>query len=106
MALVSVTDKNFDSEVLSSKEPVLVDFHAQWCGPCKMIAPIIEQIAGEYDGKIKVAKLDIDEGQSVASKYAIMSVPTLMLFKDGNVIDQVSGALNKEQLKAKIDPHV
>ncbi|MFC1703873.1 thioredoxin [Candidatus Omnitrophota bacterium] len=106
MSLVHLTDKNFDSEVLASKEPVLVDFSAEWCGPCKMVAPIIEELANEYDGKIKIAKLDVDEGQGAATKYSVMAVPTLMFFKDGAVVEQISGALNKSQLKSKIDKNL
>lgn len=106
MALVHLTDKNFKDEVLSAKLPVLVDFFADWCGPCKVIAPIIEELAKEYTGKLKVGKLNVDDGQDTASNYAVMSIPTLMLFKGGKVIEQAVGALTKQQLRQKIDAHL
>ena len=103
MSLVHLTDKSFKQEVLSSNLPVLVDFFADWCGPCKSVAPLIEETAKEYDGKIKVCKLNVDEGQSTASTYGIMSIPTLMIFKGGKVVEQVTGAVTKQQLKAKLE---
>lgn len=106
MPLVHVSDKNFKEEVLSSKLPVLVDFFAVWCGPCKAIAPVVEELAKEYEGKFKVCKLDVDEGPDTASSYGIMSVPTLMIFKNGSVVEQVVGALGKQQLKQKIEANL
>jgi len=103
MNLHHFTDSNFKKEVLESKEPVLVDFWATWCGPCKMIAPIIDELAKEYTQKLKVGKVDVDNNSQVASNYGIMSIPTLMFFKDGKVTDQVVGALTKADLKKKIE---
>ena len=106
MSLVYLTDKNFKQEVLSSKLPVLVDFFASWCGPCKSIAPLIEELSTEYEGRVKVCKLNVDEGQNTASTYGVMSIPTLMLFKEGRVVEQTAGALNKQQLKQKIEANL
>lgn len=103
MPLLHLDDKNFKTEVLGSKVPVLVDFFAAWCSPCKAIAPLIEEMAKEYEGRIKVCKLDVDDGNAVASQYGIMSVPTLMIFKGGLVVHQSSGVLTKQQLKEKLD---
>lgn len=99
----AVTDENFEEEVLNSDQPVLVDYWAEWCGPCKMIAPILEEIAAEYGDKIKIAKLNIDENQNTPPKYGIRGIPTLMIFKDGNVEAQKVGAVSKSQLAAFID---
>src|SRR6202022_1015677 len=95
-------DDNFQSEVLGSKEPVLVDFWAAWCGPCRAIAPLGEQLAGAKKGKLKVGKMDIDAHQNVPQKYGIMSIPTLLLFKDGQVADQIVGAVPKSKLDAMV----
>ena len=103
---LTFTDDNFDEEVISSELPVLVDFWADWCGPCKMIAPILEEIASEYGGKIKVAKLNIDDNPQTPPKYGIRGIPTLMLFKDGNVEATKVGALSKSQLTAFIDSNI
>ena len=105
-AVVYVTDANFDEEILKSDISVLVDYWADWCGPCKMIAPILEEIAQEYEGKIKVAKLNIDENPETPPKYGIRGIPTLMLFKDGNVEATKVGALSKSQLTAFIDSNI
>ena len=102
MSLTHLTDKNFKQEVLDADLPVLVDFWADWCGPCKIIAPIIEEIAKEFAGSLKVAKLNIDDGKAAAGKYGIMSIPTLIIFKDGKAVDQAVGALSKRDLLAKI----
>ena len=101
-----VTDQSFDSDVLKAPGTVLVDFWAEWCGPCKMIAPALDQIASEYQGRLKVAKLNIDENQSTPPKYGIRGIPTLMLFKNGNVEATKVGALSKTQLAAFIDSNI
>ena len=101
-----VTDGNFDSEVLQSQTPVLVDYWAEWCGPCKMIAPILDDVAKDYAGKLKVAKLNIDDNQETPAKYGIRGIPTLMLFKGGNVEATQVGALSKSQLTAFIDSNL
>ena len=101
MSVIKVTAENFD-EVLESGKPVLVDFWATWCGPCKMLAPIIEEIANEYEGKAKVAKVNVDEQSALAAKYGIMSIPTLILFKNGEIADKTVGLKTKEQIKELI----
>lgn len=101
-----VTDGNFEAEVLQSPTPVLVDYWAEWCGPCKMIAPILDDVAKEYSGKLKVAKLNIDDNQDTPAKYGIRGIPTLMLFKGGNVEATKVGALSKSQLTAFIDSNI
>jgi thioredoxin 1 len=103
MPLLDITDNNFKKEVLESSLPVLLDFWAPWCGPCKMIAPIIEELAQEYDKKIKIGKINVDETHKIATNYGIMSIPTLMFFKNGKVLEQVVGALSKNDLKKKIE---
>jgi thioredoxin 1 len=104
--IIMLSDATFDSEVLQSPVPVLVDYWAEWCGPCKMIAPLLEEIATEYNGKVKVAKLNIDDNQGTPPKYGIRGIPTLMLFKDGNIEATKVGALSKSQLTAFIDQNV
>ncbi len=105
-AITYVSDDTFDVEVLQSSTPVLVDYWAEWCGPCKMIAPILEDVAREYAGKLKVAKLNIDENQATPPKYGIRGIPTLMLFKNGTVEATKVGALSKSQLAAFIDANI
>lgn len=95
-------DNNFEQEVLKSDIPVLVDFYADWCGPCKMMAPVVEQIAAEFAGKVKVGKINVDESQKVAQKYNIMSIPTFLVFKNGEVTDTLVGAVSKDALVEKI----
>ena len=92
---VEITDANFEQEVIKSEIPVLIDFWAVWCGPCKAIAPIMTELAAEYEGRLKVGKLDIDNNQEVSVKYGIRSIPTLLLFKDGKIVDQIVGAVPK-----------
>ncbi len=104
--IVHVTDSSFETEVLKSALPVLVDYWAEWCGPCRAIAPILEDIAKEYDGRLIVAKLNIDENQQTTLKFGIRGIPTLMLFKEGNVEATKVGALSKSQLTAFVDGHI
>ncbi len=101
--IVHVTDSSFDEEVLKSDMPVIVDYWAEWCGPCKAIAPVLEEIAGEYQGKLIVAKMDVDDNQQTPQKYVVRGIPTLMIFKDGDVIGTKVGQLSKSQLTAFID---
>ncbi|TSA28278.1 MAG: thioredoxin [Ignavibacteriales bacterium] len=96
------TDGNFDAEALKSNLPVIVDFWAAWCGPCKMIAPIIEELAGEYEGKVKIGKLDVDENQQTAIKYGVRSIPTVLFLKDGKVVETIIGAVPKSTFAEKI----
>ncbi|MBN2654788.1 MAG: thioredoxin [Nitrospirae bacterium] len=100
---MQVNTANWDSEVIQANELVMVDFWAVWCGPCKMIAPTVEELAKEYAGKVKVCKLDTDESPEVAGRYKIMGIPTIMFFKQGQKVDQIVGAVPKTQLKSKID---
>ncbi len=101
--IVHVTDSSFEEEVLKSDMPVIVDYWAEWCGPCKAIAPVLEEIAGEYQGKLIVAKMDVDDNQQTPQKYVVRGIPTLMIFKDGDVIGTKVGQLSKSQLTAFID---
>ncbi|MEO8209760.1 MAG: thioredoxin [bacterium] len=103
---IELTDANFEQEVLKSDLPVLIDFWAVWCGPCKMIAPIVGELATEYEGKLKVGKLDIDNNQEVSIKYGIRSIPTLLIFKDGKIVDQIVGAVPKGSIVAKLEEHL
>ena len=104
--IVHVTDDSFESDVLKSNEPVLVDYWADWCGPCKMIAPVLDEIAEEYVGKVKIAKLNIDENPNTPPRYGIRGIPTLMLFKNGEVEATKVGALSKSQLQAFLDSNI
>ena len=101
-----VTDGNFESEVLQSQTPVLVDYWAEWCGPCKMIAPILDDVAKDYAGKLKVAKLNIDDNQNTPANYGVRGIPTLMIFKNGAVEATKVGAMSKSQLSSFIDSHL
>jgi len=104
--VVEGSDLNFEQEVLQSDTPVLVDFWAPWCGPCRMVAPIVEEISNEYEGKMKVVKINTDENQNIAATYGIRSIPTLGIFKDGKVVDAVIGAVPKQHIVEKIKPHL
>ena len=101
-----ITDDSFEEEVLQSDQPVLVDYWAEWCGPCKMIAPLLDEIAGEYKGKLKITKLNIDDNPSTPPKYGVRGIPTLMIFKNGNAEGTKVGALSKSQLTAFIDQSI
>ena len=103
---LAATDQNFEAEVLNSDVPVLVDFWATWCGPCKAVAPVLDEIAGEYSGKLKVAKVDVDQNPAVAGRYGIRSIPSLFLFKNGQVVEQIVGALPKTVIVKKIEGHL
>ncbi|MDI6766923.1 MAG: thioredoxin [Bacteroidota bacterium] len=104
--IITATDDNFKKEILESDVPVLVDFWAPWCGPCRIIAPTVEEVANEYVGNLKVAKLNTDENMDTAINYSIRSIPTLGIFRDGQMVDTVIGAVPKKVLKAKIDEHL
>jgi len=106
MSILHFSDSNFKKDVLESKIPVMVDFWAHWCGPCKMIAPLVEELAKEYAGKMKIGKLDVDTNPKSASAYGIMSIPSLIFIKNGKVMDQVTGVLNKAALKKKIEENL
>lgn len=101
--IVTLTEANFAAEVVKSPVPVLVDFWAEWCGPCKMIAPTLDELAGEYDGRVRIGKVNIDDQQAVATEYGIRAIPTLLLFKDGLVTEQIVGLKSKRDLKASLD---
>jgi thioredoxin 1 len=100
---IVLSDDNFSAEVLNSGLPVLVDFWATWCGPCRMIAPIVQELSGEYEGRAKVGKLDVDEAQKTAAEFGIRSIPTLLIFKGGKVADQIIGAVPKGQIAEKLE---
>ncbi|OGW97745.1 MAG: thioredoxin [Omnitrophica WOR_2 bacterium GWA2_45_18] len=106
MGALKVTEKNFEKEVLEAELPVLVDFWAEWCGPCRMIGPIVDEISQDLTGKLKVVKVNVDEAQELAASYNIMSIPTLLLFKGGESVDQIVGAMSKDQLLERINPNL
>jgi len=101
---IQVTEQNFETEVLQSTQPVIVDFYADWCGPCKMIAPALEEIAGELTGRVKVAKVNVDEQSALAQRYHVQSLPTLLYFQNGEVVNQTIGATSKKNILAKLNP--
>jgi thioredoxin 1 len=103
MKPVEITDDNFEAEVTKSDKPVLIDFWAVWCGPCKLIAPIVEELAGEYDGKVKIGKLDVDSNQQTSIKFGVRSIPTLLLFKGGNLKETIIGAVPKSKIVEKLN---
>ncbi len=104
--VITGTDANFEGEVLGSEKPVLVDFWAPWCGPCRMIAPVVEELANELDGQLKVVKVNTDENFTTSVQYGIRSIPTLGIFKDGKLVDTVVGAVPKSHLMEKVEPHL
>ena len=106
MKPVELSETNFDQEVLKATLPVLVDFWAVWCGHCKMIAPIVDELSVEYDGKLKIGKVDVDNHQQIAMQYGIRSIPTLLIFKDGKVVEQIVGAAPKKSLVEKLSKHL
>jgi thioredoxin 1 len=103
---LTFTDADFDKDVLNSDVPVLVDFWAEWCGPCRMMGPTVDQVATDYSGKVKVGKLDVDSNQQTAARYGIRGIPTLLLFKGGKVVDQKVGAIGKPEFQKMLDAHV
>jgi len=104
--IVEVTDANFDSDVLKSDKPVLIDFWAAWCGPCRAIAPIVEELAGEYQGKVKVGKMDDDRNAATPMRYKVTGIPTLLFFKNGQVVEQLVGYRSKDDIQKALDRHV
>jgi thioredoxin 1 len=103
---VHITDSTFDAEVLKSDLPVLTDFWAEWCGPCKAIAPILDQIAEEYEGRIKITKVDVDQSNQMAMQFGVQSIPTMILFKNGQPVERLVGAMPKDRLLSRIEPHL
>jgi thioredoxin 1 len=102
-AIIHISDENFEQEVLKSDTPVLVDFWAEWCAPCRMIAPIVDDLANEYQGRVKIAKVDVDKCANVSTQYAVTSIPTLILFKSGQPVEKIVGAVSKNKLKGLVD---
>ncbi|MGD8404478.1 MAG: thioredoxin [Anaerolineales bacterium] len=103
--LIKVTEDKFEDEVVNASEPVLVDFSAVWCGPCKMLDPVVKQLAGEWDGKVKVVKIDADENPNILMQYNVLGIPTLLFFKGGEIKERITGYMPKDKLVAKFSPH-
>jgi thioredoxin 1 len=103
--LINVTEDTFQTEVIDASEPVLVDFSAVWCGPCKMLDPIVKQLAGEWDGKVKIVKIDADQNPNILMKYSVMGIPTLLFFKGGEIKERITGYMPKDKLVTKFSPH-
>ena len=106
MSELNLNSSNFQDEVINSEIPVMVDFFAEWCGPCKMLGPVVEQLASEYEGKVKIFKLNVDSAQNIAAEYGISGVPTVLFFKDGDMVDKFTGALPKAQIEEYINKYV
>lgn len=106
MSAIEITETNFEAEVLKSELPVLIDFWAEWCGPCKILSPTVEELAGEYEGKLKVGKVDVDAQGNLAMRYNVMSIPTLKFFKNGNIVGELVGAAPKSTIEAEIKKHI
>jgi thioredoxin len=104
--LINVTEDTFENEVINASEPVLVDFSAVWCGPCKMLDPIVKQLAGEWDGKVKVVKIDADQNPNILMQYSVLGIPTLLFFKEGEIKERITGYMPKDKLVAKFSPHL
>ncbi|MFN0067899.1 MAG: thioredoxin [Limisphaerales bacterium] len=104
--IVTLSEQNFDAEVLQSQIPVLVDFWAEWCGPCKMIAPVLDELAGDLEGQLKIGKVNIDDHQALAAKHDIRAIPTLLIFKDGQVVEQMMGAKGKRAIREQVDRYL
>lgn len=100
---MTFTDDSFENDVLNAETPVLVDFWAEWCGPCRMVGPVVDELAGEYEGKAKIGKVDVDNNPEISTKYGIRSIPSLLIFKGGEVVDQIVGAVPKSQLKKQLE---
>lgn len=103
---LTFTDESFEEDVLNSDKPVLVDFWAEWCGPCRMVGPVVEELAGEFEGKARIGKVDVDNNPEISAKYGIRSIPSLLIFKNGEVVDQIVGAVPKAQLKKQLEAQV